>query len=118
MKFHLSFKDIVLIRVFLKDREKLMSDGQFAALMTVLGGIGTSIVAIIKWSVTRLTVALDGNTAAHLKSVEAMTVMSTKLDFVYNASREVKDFVVEERSGVHEVTEVGKKTPTFGSKKP
>jgi len=97
-----------------------MSDGQFAALMTVLGAIGTSIVAIIKWSVTRLTVALDGNTSAHLRSVEAMTIMSTKLDFVYNASRDVRDFVTEERSGVHEVPEEvrQKKTPAFGMKKP
>lgn len=97
-----------------------MGDGQFTALLSVLGAIGASIVGIIKWSVNRLTVALDGNTAAHLKSVEAMTIMSTKLDFVYNASREVKEFVAEERSGVHDTPpEVvhTKKTPAFGTKK-
>jgi hypothetical protein len=82
----------------------MMTDGQFGALLSVIGTIGASIVGIIKWSVTRLTAALDGNTAAHLKSVEAMTVMSTKLDFVYNASKDVKDFVHEQ-------------TPAFGVKK-
>lgn len=94
-----------------------MTDVQFGALLAVLGTIGASIVGIIKWSVTRLTSALDGNTTAHLKSVEAMTVMSTKLDFVYNASREVKDFVVEERSGVHDTEVHTKKTPALGVKK-
>jgi len=79
-----------------------MTDGQLAALLSVLSAIGASIVAILKWSVTRLTAALDTNTQAHLKSVEKMTEVSTKMDFVYEASREVKDFVTEERSGVHE----------------
>lgn len=89
-----------------------MEDGQFAALLSVLGAIGASIVGIIKWSVTRLTMALDGNTAAHLKSVESMTVMSTKLDFVYHQVGAVKDFVVEERSGVHDAEHTRtRKTP-------
>jgi len=92
-----------------------MEDGQLAAILSVLGAIGASIVGIIRWSVNRLTLALDGNTTAHLKSVEAMTVMSTKLDFVYQQVGAVKDFVVEERSGVHD--EPSRKTPAFGNKK-
>lgn len=94
-----------------------MTDIQFGALLTVLASIGASIVGIIKWSVTRLTTALDGNTSAHLKSVESMTVMSTKLDFVYQQVGAVKDFVVEERSGVHDAEVHVKKTPAFGNKK-
>jgi len=79
-----------------------MTDGQLAALLSVLSAIGASIVAVLKWAVGRLTNALDTNTKAHLDSVAKLTEVSTKMDFVYSASREVKDFVTEERSGVHE----------------
>lgn len=79
-----------------------MTDGQLAALLSVLSAIGASLVAVVKWSVTRLTTALDSNTNAHLESVKKMTEVSTKMDFVYQASRDVRDFVTEERSGVHD----------------
>lgn len=105
-----------------------MSDGQFAALLSVLATIGASIVGILKWAVTRLTTALDENTKAHLNSVTKLTEVSTKMDFVYNASREVRDFVTEERSGVHETPVIEqreqRKTPrsvpagVYGPKRP
>ena len=80
-----------------------MEDWQFKILIgTITVGLG-GIAAAIKWSVTTLTGSLDRNTAAHLESVKAMTVMSTKLDFVYNVTGKVEDFIKEERSGVHEV---------------
>ncbi len=95
-----------------------MDNAQFAALLSVLGVFGASLVGVIKWSVTRLTGALDGNTKAHLESVKAMTEMSTKLDFVYNQANAVREFVTEERSGVHDVPdESKKKTPAMGVKK-
>lgn len=78
-----------------------MTDAQFTILIaTITSGMG-GLVAVIKWSVTQLTKALDGNTKAHLESVRAMTEMSTKLDFVYRATGKVEDFIKEEISAVH-----------------
>lgn len=76
-----------------------MTDAQFTILVSVIGSGLAGLIGIVKWAVTRLSSALDNNTAAHLKSVEEMTRMSTKLDFVYQATGRVDDFVREEISG-------------------
>lgn len=83
----------------------MMTDAQFGILIGVITSSMAGLVTVIKWSVTQLTKALDGNTKAHLDSVRAMTEMSTKLDFVYKATGRVQDFIKEEISGVHEVAE-------------
>lgn len=74
----------------------------FGALLTVLGTIGTALVATIRWAVTRITKALDDNSAAHNENAKQMAILSTKIDHVYQASERVREFVTEERSGVHE----------------
>ena len=79
-----------------------MTDTQFGALMAAITGFAASLVATLRWAVNRLTKALDTNSESHLKSAEAMAVMSTKLDFVYGATAKVQEFVQEERSGVHD----------------
>lgn len=80
-----------------------MTDGQFNVLIAaIISGLG-ALAGVIRWSVTTLTKSLDANTTAHLKSVEAMTAMGVKLDFVYQATGRVDDFIKEERSGVVEV---------------
>lgn len=82
-----------------------MNDTQFGILIaTITAGLG-GLVGVIKWSVGVLTTSLNLNTSAHLKSVEAMTVMSTKLDFVYQASGKVDDFLRDELSAAHGVAE-------------
>lgn len=75
-----------------------MTDAQFGVLISTLLAFGGGLVGVIKWSVSRLTTALDNNTKAHLDSVKSMTEMSTKLDFVYNATGRVDEFVREEIS--------------------
>ena len=91
-----------------------MTDAQFTILVSVIGAGLSGMVGVLKWAVTRLTKSLDTNTQAHLASVKAMTEMSTKLDFVYNATAKVEDFIKEEISGVHsvpdEVTPVERKS--------
>lgn len=77
-----------------------MTDAQFAILVSVVGGGLTGLIGMLRWAVNRLSGALDGNTAAHLKNAEAMAAMSTKLDFVYQATGKVEDFIKEEISGV------------------
>jgi len=86
-----------------------MTDAQFNVLIAVIGaGLG-GLATVIKWSVGVLTKSLDSNTQAHLKSVEEMTKMSTKLDFVYHGIGKVDEFIKEEKSGVHDVEDVRRK---------
>lgn len=80
-----------------------MTDAQFGVLISTLVAFGGGLVGVIKWSVSRLTSALDNNTKAHLDSVKAMTEMSTKLDFVYRATGKVEDFIKEEISQNYDV---------------
>lgn len=80
-----------------------MTDAQFGVLISTLLAFGGGLVGVIKWSVSRLTTALDSNTKAHLDSVKAMAEMSTKLDFVYRATGKVDDFIREEISQNYDV---------------
>jgi hypothetical protein len=83
----------------------MMSDAQFATLISVIG-VGLSLIgAAIKWAVGRLVASLDKNTEAHLTNAKAMTEMSTKLDFVYNATGKVDQFMREEVSAVHDAAD-------------
>lgn len=79
-----------------------MTDAQFGALLTALVAFGGGLIGCIRWAVNRITMALDKNTESHTESAKQMAILSTKIDFSYQASREVKDFMVEERSGVHD----------------
>lgn len=83
-----------------------MTDAQFNVLIGVIAaGLG-GLATVIKWSVSILTKSLDTNTQAHLESVKVMTAMSTKLDFVYQATGKVDQFIKEEISGVHDTDDV------------
>ena len=91
-----------------------MDNTQFGALLTVIGTLLTALIGMIRWSVNRLASALDLNTASHLETAKAMGVMSTKLDFVYGAAREVKD----EITGNHEKADLEDETPVDRPPKP
>lgn len=91
-----------------------MTDAQFGILIAAItGGLG-SLAAVIRWSVSQLTKALDNNTQAHLSSVKAMTEMSTKLDFVYDATGKVDNFIRRETSDVYDTREMREITPRRG----
>jgi len=82
-----------------------MENWQFTILISaVTGGLG-GLIKAITWSVKRLTAALDSNTQAHFDSVKAMTRMSTQLDFVYQATGRVDEFIKEETSKNYEINE-------------
>jgi len=59
-----------------------MSDGQFAALLTVLGAGVTVIAAAIKFTGTRIIKAMDDSTAAVRENTASNAVLSTKIDHV------------------------------------
>ncbi len=95
-----------------------MTDSQFGILISVLASFGASTIAMLKWSVGRITKALDDNSASNklladgqLEQAKAFQELSTKVQFAFNAAGAVKDFMVEERSGVHDAYEEQVETP-------
>jgi hypothetical protein len=92
-----------------------VSDGQLAALLGAIGSAGTILIATLRWAVNRITKALDDNSDAHRDNAREMAILSTKIDQVYQATERVRDFVAEERSGVHEAPpKVKRRTPPEG----
>jgi hypothetical protein len=66
-----------------------VTDGQLATLVGALIAFGGAIGAALRWSVGRVTKALDDNTASRDRGAEAnvtlataMAVLSTKIDAV------------------------------------
>ncbi len=88
-----------------------MTDAQFGILIAALGSFGAALVGTIRWAVNRITKSLDDNTTSHLNSAIQMASLIKSVEFSYQASRDVKDFMVEERSGVHDVI-IGPEDPT------
>src|SRR5277367_3728524 len=88
-----------------------MTDTQFYVLITVLGTGLAGIGAAIRFSVSRVVKALDGNSAAMLENTKSNAVLSTKIDAIAgyvqrDRSRvpsNVKEFVREEISATHDV---------------
>lgn len=78
-----------------------MTDGQFATLIAFLSAFGASCLGTARWAVGRITKALDDNTTSHKAQAEKFIELSTKIDFAFNASQKVSDFLVEENSDVH-----------------
>lgn len=101
-----------------------MTDNQFYALLTVLGTGLAGIGAAIRFSVGRVVKALDLNSTAMLDNTKSNAILSTKIDtittYVQGRSRvssDVKEFIREEISGVHEAAsvaaaQIGSEDPT------
>jgi hypothetical protein len=68
--------------------QPLITDGQFNALLAALVAFGGAVIATLRWSVGRITKAVDDSTSARLKQAEAFVELKTKID-------EVHDQVVE-----------------------
>lgn len=86
-----------------------MSDNQFYVLITVIGTGLAAIGAAIRFSVGIITKALNTNSEAMLRNTESNAVLATHIQIVtgYVTSRsklpsDVKDFIREEISGVHD----------------
>ena len=95
-----------------------MTDNQFYALLGILATGLAGIGAAIRWSVSRVTTAMERNTAAMIENTKSNAVLSTKIDAISgyverteqrsrsSVPSNVKEFVRaeihEEISGVHE----------------
>jgi hypothetical protein len=61
-----------------------VTDAQFAAVITLTASAGGSLIAALRWAVTRITTALDRNTSASLTHAREMSKLSTKIDVVFD----------------------------------
>lgn len=106
-----------------------MTDTQFYVLITVLGTGLAGVGAAIRFSVNRVVKALDLNSTAMLDNTKSNAILTTKIEtiagYVQGRSRvssEVKEFIREEISGVHEAavvtTTLERETSTYGSEDP
>jgi hypothetical protein len=66
-----------------------MTEGQFAAILGAITAFLGSLIATVRWGVGRITVSIDGNTAAYRESAKAQleqavhfAELSTKIDAV------------------------------------
>lgn len=66
-----------------------METAQFATLISVLAAIGGTLAGTLKWAVTRITKALDDNTASNKElavsqvgHAASLAILSTKIDGV------------------------------------
>ena len=59
-----------------------MSDTQFNLLLAAIGAGFTGLVAIIKWSVGRITKAMDGTSSAMIDNTKSNVALSTKIDII------------------------------------
>lgn len=105
----------------------MMENWQLGAMATaIVGGLG-AIAKVIQWAAKRfflildnntktLSESLDRNTSAHLESVKEMSRMSAKLDYIYQATGRVDEFIKEETSKNYDTGQVdseleGQETP-------
>jgi hypothetical protein len=108
-----------------------MTDNQFYILITVIGAGLAGIGAAIRFSVGRVIHAMDNTSAALVENTKSNAILSTKIDtvstFVQGRSRvssEVKEFIREEISGVHdaitqsEIDADDRKTPRESKRAP
>lgn len=76
-----------------------MTDAQFAALLSaVIAGLG-GIAATLRWSIGRITNAIDSNTAAYKESAKAQLEQAIKFS-------ELSTKITDVTSWVHEHTPV------------
>jgi len=85
-----------------------MTDGELATITTaIVGGLG-GIGAVLRWSVTRITKAIEANSAIMLEFVKSATRLEVKLDHAHAASvatAAVMHEVADEISGTHDAPE-------------
>lgn len=93
-----------------------MTDGQLAALISALVGVATTVGAAIRWAVLRMVKAQDAATDAMIQHAGTMADSSAAnrelVSEVKSAIRRIDtiaDFIEEETSGVHDVSDLRKK---------
>lgn len=92
-----------------------MTAGELTAICSAITvGLG-GVAGTVKWAVSRITTAIESNSAVMIKFVESAARLEVKLDHAAHAAAEVRDFVTEERSQNYDLPiEPSRKTPAKG----
>lgn len=72
-----------------------MSDAQLTALLGCLSSAVALLVGVLRWSVIRITKALDDNTASHREDAAAKVILAEKMAVLATKIDSVSDFVEE-----------------------
>ena len=72
-----------------------MSDAQFGVLISALVTVLGSLIGMLRWSVNRITKALDDNTSSNLEDSKAKIALAEKLAVFATKLDSVTSFVQE-----------------------
>jgi hypothetical protein len=83
-----------------------VTDAQLTLLLAALTTVGGLLVGTLRWAVGRITKSNDDGTQALIANTASNAVLVVKIDNLANRIDSIGDFVLEERSGVHDSYDV------------